>query len=527
LLWFIFAIYRVKTFFYPLRLIILNNYISTMRTLLTSAQMRSADQFTIAHKPIASIDLMEKAARAFVQSFLRDEFDTNKSVAIFCGKGNNGGDGLAIAHLLIANGYENIKVYIINFGKKQSDDFAINLQRIEETRCKKMVINQPADLKNVKTDLIIDAILGSGLNKPLSGVFEELVQLINKLNKKVYAVDVPTGFFAEGKLLKDYNGIKAYKTICFQRAKINFFFPESAMATEKYEVVDIDLDEAFIQKQDADFHLLEEGDIQKLLSPRKLFSHKGTYGHALIIAGNTNTMGAALLSSMACLHTGAGLTTACIPQSGLTALNSTLPEVMALVRDEYTRIGNPKKYQSIAIGPGLGTDPENEKLLESLIMAGQALIIDADALNILGERPDLIDKLPANNILTPHMKEFDRLFGEHDGWWDRVETAREQAKKRKIVIVLKNQYTFICLPTGKVLINPTGNPAMAQGGMGDILTGIIAGFVAQKYSASDAAVLACYIHGKAGDDLAHEHFVVTASQVAVNMSKEIKMLISK
>ena len=497
-----------------------------MRTLLTSAQMRSADQFTIANKPIASIDLMEKAARAFVQSFLRDEFDTNKSVAIFCGTGNNGGDGLAIAHLLIANGYQNIKVYIINFGKKQTNDFAINLQRIEETRCKKTIINEPAELKNIKADLIIDAILGSGLNKPLSGVFEELVQSINKLNKKVYAVDVPTGFFAEGKLPKAYNGIKAYKTVCFQRPKINFFFPESTAATEKYEVVDIDLDEAFIQKQDADFSLIEERDIEGILKPRKLFSHKGTYGHALIIAGNTNTMGAALLSSRACLHTGAGLTTACIPNSGLTALNSTLPEVMALVRDEYTRIENPKKYQAIAIGPGLGTGVDNEKLLENLITAEQALIIDADALNILGERSDLINKLVPNTIITPHMKEFDRLFGEHDSWWDRVETAKEQAQKLKIVIVLKNQYTFICLPTGKVLINPTGNPAMAQGGMGDILTGIIAGFVAQKYSASDAAVLACYIHGKAGDDLAHERFVVTASQVAIRISKEIKILIT-
>jgi ADP-dependent NAD(P)H-hydrate dehydratase / NAD(P)H-hydrate epimerase len=498
-----------------------------MRTLLTSAQMRSADQFTIANKPIASIDLMEKAARAFVQCFLRNEFDTSKSVAIFCGKGNNGGDGLAIAHLLIANGYENLKVYVVNFGEKQSDDFSINLQRMEETRCKKIIINQAAELKNLKADIIIDAILGSGLNKPLAGEFEALARAINKLNKKVYAVDVPTGFFAEGKLPKDYNGIKAYKTICFQRPKINFFFPESAMATEKYEVVDIDLDEPFIQKQEADFYLTEESDIQKKLQPRNLFSHKGTYGHALIIAGNTNTMGAALLSSMACLHTGAGLTTACIPQSGLIALNTSLPEVMALPRDEYMRIENPKKYQAIAIGPGLGTLPENEKLLESLILANQPLVIDADALNILGERPDLIDKLAPNTILTPHVKEFDRLFGEHDNWWDRVQTAKKQAIKQSIVVVLKNQYTFICFPTGKVLINPTGNPAMGQGGMGDVLTGMITGFIAQHYSAADAAVLACYIHGKAGDYLAKEQFVVAASQIATRISKEIKVLISQ
>ncbi|SFA60481.1 yjeF C-terminal region, hydroxyethylthiazole kinase-related/yjeF N-terminal region [Pedobacter suwonensis] len=498
-----------------------------MRTLLTSAQMRSADQFTIANKPIASIDLMEKAARAFVQCFLREEFDTSKSVAIFCGKGNNGGDGLAIAHLLLANGYENLKVYIVDFSEKQSGDFAINLQRMEETRCKKTIISQAADLKNLKADIIIDAILGSGLNKPLSGEFEALARTINKLNRKVYAVDVPTGFFAEGKLPKDYNGVKAYKTICFQRPKINFFFPESAMATEKYEVADIDLDEAFIQKQDADFYLLEVSDIEKILQPRKLFSHKGTYGHALIIAGNSHTMGAALLSAMACLHTGAGLTTACIPQGGLTALNTTLPEVMALPRDEYTRIEDPKKYQAIAIGPGLGTDADHEKLLESLLITNLPLIIDADALNILGKRPDLMDKLVTNTVITPHVKEFDRLFGEHDNWWDRVQTAQLRSKKQGIVIVLKNQYTFICLPTGKVLINPTGNPAMAQGGMGDVLTGMITGFKAQGYSAPEAAILACYIHGRAGDNLAEEQFVVAASQLAAKISKEIKTLISK
>ncbi|MFC3365471.1 NAD(P)H-hydrate dehydratase [Pedobacter fastidiosus] len=495
-----------------------------MQTLLTSEQMREADEFTIANKPIASIDLMEKAARAFVQSFLRDEFDTSKSVAIFCGKGNNGGDGLAIAHLLIANGYENIKVYVVNFSAKQSDDFAINLQRIEETRCKKFEINQVSDLKNIKTDLIIDAILGSGLNKPLEGAYTDLVSFINQLNKRVYSVDVPTGFFAEGKLPEKYNGIKAYKTICFQRPKINFFFPESALATDKYEVVEIGLDEGFIQKQDADFYLLEKKDIQKLLKPRKLFSHKGTYGHALIVAGSANTMGAALLSSMACLHSGAGLTTACIPQSGLIALNTSLPEVMALPRDEYTRIENPAKYQAIAVGPGLGVSTENEKLLETLIASEQPLVIDADALNMLAERQDLFQKLTENTILTPHLKEFDRLFGDHITWWERLQTAKQKARDLKIIIVLKNQFTFICLPNGKVYINPTGNPAMAQGGMGDVLTGIIVAFIAQKYTPADAAILACFVHGRAGDYLAMERFVVTASAVAKRISMEIKEL---
>ncbi|WP_316831330.1 NAD(P)H-hydrate dehydratase [Pedobacter aquatilis] len=495
-----------------------------MQTLLSSALMRKADEFTIANQPIASIDLMEKAARAFVQCFLKDEFDATKRIAIFCGKGNNGGDGLAIAHLLLNNGCENLMVYIVNFSEKQSKDFSINLQRLDESRCKKTVINKVSDLKSIKTDLIIDAILGSGLNKALTGEYAALASYINKLNKRVYAVDVPTGFAAEEKIAIDYNGVKAYKTICFQRPKINFFFPESALATEKYEVVDIGLDEDFIQQQDSGFFLIQHNDIAQRLKPRKLFSHKGTYGHALIVAGSTDTMGAALLTSMACLHAGAGLTTACIPQSGLTALNAILPEVMALPRDEYTRIENPTKYQAIAIGPGLGISAENEKLLESLIAAGQPLVVDADALNMLADRTDLLEKLSPLSVLTPHMKEFDRLFGFHESWWERLQTAKAEARRLKIVIVLKNQYTFTCSPKGEVYINPTGNPAMAQGGMGDVLTGIVVAFLAQKYSATEAAILANYVHGKAGDKLAEDCIVVSASQVAKEVSATIKKI---
>ncbi|TDG35217.1 NAD(P)H-hydrate dehydratase [Pedobacter changchengzhani] len=487
--------------------------------------MRKADEFTIANTPITSIHLMENAAEAFVKSFSKDEGDENKNIAVFCGKGNNGGDGLAIARILSSSGYQNIKVYVVDFGKKQSDDFAINLQRLAGTKCKKYTINSLIDVKNITADIVIDAILGSGLNKPLTGDFAKLVQFINALKAKIYAVDVPTGFFADGILPKEYNGILAYKTICFQRPKINFFFPESITATENFEVVNIGLNENFIQQQHSDFYVIERSDAVKILQPRKRFSHKGSYGHALIIAGNTNTMGAALLCSMACLHAGAGLTTAYIPETGLVALNTLLPEVMFLPRDEYSRIENPSKYQAIAVGPGLGISEVNEKLLERLFDFEKPLVIDADAINILGENPDLCSRIPKNSILTPHIKEFDRLFGKHDNWWDRVQTARKQAEKLEVVILLKNQYSFVCAPNGKVYINETGNPAMAQGGMGDVLTGIIASFIAQSYSSVDASILACYIHGKAGDTLAKNNIVVTASNVANEISHELKNLI--
>jgi len=496
-----------------------------MQKLLTSPQMRLADAFTIANEPVSSISLMERAVHAFVASFVQEVTDLSANIAVFCGKGNNGGDGLGIARLLSNSGYVHITAYIINFSDKQSNDFSENLKHLEQTGCEILTLNQAAGAKVVVADVVIDAILGSGLNKPLTEDYAVLAEIINAFPARVYAVDVPTGFPSEGIIPENYNGVKAYKTICFQRPKINFFFPESAAATEHYEVVDIGLNEAFIDSQDSEIYLLEEKDMHSILIPRKPFSHKGTYGHALIIAGNTTTMGAAILSSMACLHAGAGLTTACIPHSGLVALNTVLPEVMALPRDEYTRIEDASKYQAIAIGCGMGVSAENAGLLYSLIAAGRPLVIDADALNMLAENPELIKQLPKNSILTPHMKEFDRLFGYHHDWWSRVQTAIAKARELQVVIVLKNQYTFICAPDLKVYINPTGTPAMAQGGMGDVLTGIIAAFVAQNYAAVDAAILACYVHGKSGDDLASGRFVVTAAQLAENVSRTIKQIL--
>lgn len=492
-----------------------------MLTLLTTTQMQNADTFTIKDRPISSIDLMESAANAFVDSFIRDVPDKGKNIAIFCGQGNNGGDGLAIARLLIAERYRHVNVFLVNFSAKQSDGYSTNLKRLKSLQIPILELLN-ADLPELETDFIIDAILGSGLNKPLSGDFELITDQINQLNKPIYAVDVPTGFFAEGILPEKYNGIKAYKTICFQRPKINFFFPESLQATEEFEVVGIGLDEAFIQAQESNFFLIEETDVQQLLKPRKRFSYKGTYGHALIVAGNTNTMGAALLASKACLYAGAGLTTACIPQSGLMALNTAMPELMALPRDEYLTFEGAEKYSAIAVGPGIGDLHENEQIIDRLVHLDKPLIIDADALNILSRRSDLLAKIAANSILTPHIKEFDRLFGQHANWWERVQTAVRIAKESDWVIVLKNQYTFIGMPNGKVYINSTGNPAMAQGGMGDVLTGLIAAFVAQGYSAAEAAIASCYLHGKAGDTFAETQFNVTASQIAEQIPVTIK-----
>ncbi len=492
-----------------------------METLLTSKQMHEVDVYTIQHQPISSIDLMERATQEFVKVFKKKYPNKKKSISILCGQGNNGGDGLAISRILYNEKYENISVYLILFGTKQSNEYTENLERLAKTKIRPIQITEPEQFKNIKSDLIIDAILGSGLNKPFTDKFAELAHNVNVLNKTTIAVDVPTGFPSEGLIDKDYKGIKADLVICFQRPKLNFFFPESTVALAQFEVVNIGLDEDFIASIPSNWKLIAK----PALNPRANFTHKGTYGHALIVAGNTTTMGAALLSARACLRVGAGLTTLCLPNSGLVALNTTLPEVMALPRNEHLAVEALEGYTAIAIGPGLGLAEEDELLFNKVLNLRKPLVVDADALNMLAKRMDLYEKLPEGTILTPHLKEFDRLFGVHQTWWERVQTAKKQAKQRNLIIILKNQYTFVCLPNEEIHINQTGNPGMASGGMGDVLTGMIIGFLAQGYSSADAAKLAVYAHGKAGDELARKRFTVSALQVAEQLPKTLKRII--
>ncbi len=484
--------------------------------------MHEADAYTIEHKPISSIDLMEKAAQKFVKIFKKKYPHKKKSISILCGQGNNGGDGLAISRLLYNDKYENISVYLINFSTKQSNDYTANLESLTKTKIRPIQITEPKQFKNIESDLIVDAILGLGLNKPLTGKYADLVGKVNSLRKTIIAVDVPTGFPSEGIIDENYSGIKANLVICFQLPKLNFFFPESAIALSRFKVINIGLDEEFISNMPSNWKLITK----PVLNPRANFTHKGIYGHALIVAGNAATMGAALLAARACLRVGTGLTTLCLPSSGLIALNATLPEVMALPQNEDLAIEALEKYTAIAIGPGLGLLEENELLFIKVLNLKKPLVLDADALNMLAKHKDLLNRLPEQTILTPHVKEFDRLFGMHQTWWQRVETAKEQAKARKLIIILKNQYTFVCLPSGEVHINQTGNPGMASGGMGDVLTGMIAGFLAQSYSSEDAAKLAVYVHGKAGDELTKKRFTVSALQVSDQLPKTLKKIIS-
>jgi NAD(P)H-hydrate epimerase len=472
-----------------------------MLPLLTSPQIREADAYTIANEPIASIDLMERAAKAFVGWFVNHFADKKQDISVYCGTGNNGGDGLAIARILHEHQYKCVKVKVARFSDKASADFSTNLKRLA---CEVIELKPGEDFPEENADIIIDALLGTGLSKPLSGDYLSLVKYLNSLKKTVVAVDVPTGFFAEGNIDQSATALKASLVITFQQPKLSFLLPESAPHMDCCEVVNIGLNEKFIRSLDSPYQLIEEKDIRKKLKPRHRFSNKGTYGHALIIAGQPQTMGAVLLCSSACAHAGAGLTTACIPAKGLTALNSYLPEIMAIIRQEDNV---PKfewnKFNTVAIGPGLGTDDYAMAIITDLVTNyKKPIVADADALNLLSHNIKLLKQLPENSILTPHMKEFDRMFGDHTSWWERLQTASKKAAEHQIYIVLKNDFTITATPEGKLYFNATSNAAMASGGMGDALTGIIAALLAQKYSPEDACLLGVYLHGKAGDELA-------------------------
>ncbi|MHB1177529.1 MAG: NAD(P)H-hydrate dehydratase [Daejeonella sp.] len=476
-----------------------------MLNLLTSSQIQDADAHTIAAKPISSVDLMEIAAQAFVMEFKKQFPDKSIPLSIFCGTGNNGGDGLAIARILKDDGYKDLSVKIARFSGKSTKDFDTNLVRLKKTGASITELFNEKDLSTEHSQVIIDALLGSGVNKPVEGFLKSIIGHINNSGKNVISVDIPSGFLSEGIIDPHAITIKASLAISFQRPKINFFFPESGATLERFKVVPIGLDEDYIESLSVQWKLIREVDVRDILKARKPFSHKGTYGHALITAGSPETMGAALLCADACLHSGAGLTTACIPESGMAALNTRSPEIMTLTRDETLAGGKLEKYSSIAFGPGTGKDEKAVNLFKQILSIKDVpMVLDADGLSILSDNAELFSKIPAMSILTPHMKEFDRMFGEHLSWWERVETARTKSQELRIIILLKNRYSFIVLPDGNVLINPTGNPAMATGGMGDILTGMIAGFLAQGYSAKESAILGCYLHGEAGDELRDE-----------------------
>jgi len=481
--------------------------------ILTSQQIRAADEYTITHEPITSVDLMERAANACVE-WITEKFNTEFSFHIICGLGNNGGDGLAIARLLADKNYT-VNVYVIDHSENRSPDFLTNYSRLTSLSKNNLQVKEIKSVEEFKgsfkintQSVIVDALFGTGLNKPIQGLTADIIKAINTLPLTIIAIDVPSGLYCdELNELTDLI-VRANFTLTFQFPKLSFMLPETAPFVGDFSVLDIRLHTDFITNIHTPNYFVTKEDVQSFLKKRAKIAHKGNFGHALIIAGSYGKIGAAVLASKACIHAGAGLLTTHVPKAGYEIMQISLPEAMVSIDNDEHYISNLIKldnYNAIGIGPGIGTEQQTQNVLKLLIQNTKVpLVIDADAINILSENKTWLAFIPANSVLTPHPKEFERVTGKAKNSFERLQKQREFSIKNNVYVVLKGAHTSISCPDGIVFFNSTGNPGMATAGSGDVLTGIITALIAQGYNSKQACILGVYLHGLAGDFAAIE-----------------------
>lgn len=466
--------------------------------ILSAIQMHRVDEFTMRNEPISSLALMERAGKSCFD-WIRKNTPVGSRFLIVCGSGNNGGDGLVIARLLTEGGIET-EVYIIPF-TKHSDDFSKNLSAAKKSSVSIREINNEANIFIQEGTIVIDAILGTGISRSAHGIVGHVIDTINKSGNEIISIDLPSGLFADAK--SESNVIHAHHTLSFQNPKLAFFFSENEKNIGQVHILEIGLDKNFIEECDSKKYILSQEFINTLIIPRAKFSHKGTFGHSLLICGSMGKIGAAVLSGRGCLRSGTGLLTVHIPACGYTILQTAVPEAMVEVDADVniiTEVSGIDKFDAIGIGPGIGRSEATEKMFIHLLeQYKKPIVIDADALNILSASHENFKLFPENSILTPHPKEFERLVGKSSDDFDRHQMQIDFSQKHKVIVVLKGAHTCITTPDGNVFFNSTGNAGMAKGGSGDVLTGIITALLAQKYQPLEAAIIGVYVHGLAGD----------------------------
>ena len=471
--------------------------------ILTAEQIRKVDLYTIEHEPIKSNDLMERAANK-CYNWIKEHLGSNLKVKVFVGPGNNGGDGLAIARML-ADAGNTVHVYTLTSSGKLSTDALINYTRlVEQSKAQILLLEEKKLPKINDNDIVIDALFGSGISKPLSGMALNIAKHINQAKALVIAIDVPSGLYCESNDLNDLNTIvQADHTLTFQLPKLSFFFAENEQYIGDWHLLDIGLNRIAINEQETNYFFVEKNDIALILKKRKKFAHKGIFGHALLMAGSSGKMGAAVLASKACLRTGVGLLTTHIPLKGYEIMQTAVPEAMVSVdttSDNLSTLPDISQYNAIGIGPGLGLYSFTSLMMFQLLKSVNIpFVLDADALNLLAVHPEWLGLLPKNTILTPHPGEFDRLSGPSKDGYERHLKQIDFSKKNKVIIVLKGAHTSITTPDGLCWFNSTGNPGMATAGSGDVLTGMILSLLAQSYNPVHAALIGVYMHGLAGD----------------------------
>jgi len=472
--------------------------------ILTATQMRRADQFTMENEPINSIDLMERAASKCFDWFCVN-FDKHQFIHLFCGPGNNGGDGLALARMLYGAGYQ-IKATLLQLDSNLSADCRCNLERLKniDNHVVDVVINNH-QFPEIKPDaIIVDAIFGTGLTRNIDGVIGRFVERINGSGNEIISIDLPSGINSDNTSLNPENNIiKAYKTLTFQFLKPGLLVGENSTYFGQVHVLNIGLLLPPGFEKEVNSYLVDQSLIEQIYVPKWEFSHKGNFGHGLLITGEKGKMGAAILCAGGFLRSGGGLLSLLVPEEGISIVQSAVPEAMVIVKDDHSAdeyIASMDQFNVVGIGPGIGKGDSATMHVKTLIESfKKPIILDADALNILSSHPEWLSSLPPNSILTPHPGEFKRLVG---GWktdFEKLEKQRDFAQKHQVFLILKGKNSSIASPNGKMYFNPTGNSGMAKGGSGDVLTGLLTGILASGYSQLNTCLLGTYIHGLAGD----------------------------
>ncbi len=491
----------------------------------SAEQFYQADQVTLQSLGIQSIDLMERAANQVFEWLHQRLQGAQVPIRIFCGIGNNGGDGLALGRMLVLSGY-NVEVYIANFSEKRSTDFLVNYDRFKKvTKDWPILMASESDFPQIQQeDILVDCLFGIGLNRAPEGWVKKLIQHLNAIAAFKLSVDIPSGLAANGPLLDPEAVVMANHTLTFQGPKMSFFLPETGRFVPYFEVLDIGLDRAFLNTLTPLAQLIYQPLAQSLYRQREKFTHKGTYGHALIVGGSRGKMGAMVLASRSAITSGAGLVSAYVPSKGNTILQISVPEVMCISdtsEDILTAFEFELKPTAIAIGMGMGTSKETISGFGKLLKrASQPMVLDADALNCLAQKPALKKVVPKGSLLTPHEGELRRLVGDWSHDFEKLEKIKALSKELECVVVLKGAHSLI-VQGDITYINTTGNPGMATAGSGDTLSGILAGLLAQGYGSLEAAILGVYVHGSAGNLCAHDigFEALTASGIIDRLGK--------
>ncbi len=491
--------------------------------LVTAAQSQALDRRTTREAGIPSLTLMERAGAGTVAE-IHAAFGPvkRKRVAVVCGKGHNGGDGLVIARHLKQAG-ANVQVWLLHQPAALAPDARTMLTRFRRAGGARLIGRTAASkawtASLSQTDLIVDALLGTGVSASVTGPYAEAIEGMNASGRPIVAVDLPSGLHADtGARLGQ--AVHATLTVTFGHPKLGLFLHDGIDCAGSVRVVDIGIPADYSESVDATASLLTAATIRRLIPPRRRASHKGTYGHAGLIAGSRGKTGAAALAARGALRIGAGLVTVATPAGTNATLESKLLEAMTLpVPDTDTAglalsslqplLAFAEERTAVGIGPGLGQHPETVQTIQTFLRAVRVpCVVDADGLNAATQGSSLWSDCRAPLILTPHPGEMARLCGLEQGRAvneDRLGIARRFATTHGVVVVLKGARTVLAHPDGRLAINPTGNPGMATGGTGDVLTGMIVGLLAQGCSPWDATCAATYIHGLAGDLASQKH----------------------